>query len=115
MELVIGNVLRWGVALAATLGVLGVIAYLLAGHTEAADFRHFTGDAATGIPGIVSGVLARSPRALMQLGILLLIVTPIMRVALSLVAFGRERDRTYIAITALVLLLLLYGLIGGRL
>ncbi|MFI5235479.1 MAG: DUF1634 domain-containing protein [Gemmatimonadales bacterium] len=115
MELVIGNVLRWGVALAATVGVFGVVAFLFARGSDAAEFRHFSGDAATGIPAIVTGVLSGSPRALMQLGILLLIVTPIMRVALSLVAFVRERDRTYIAVTALVLLLLLYGLVGGQL
>ena len=47
-------------------------------------------------------------------GLLLLIATPVARVAFTLVAFILQRDRTYIAITALVLALLLYALVLGR-
>jgi uncharacterized membrane protein len=44
-----------------------------------------------------------------------LIATPIMRVALSLLGFGKQRDWTYVLVTATVLTLLLYSLCGGRL
>jgi uncharacterized membrane protein len=47
------------------------------------------------------------------LGLLLLIATPIARVAFSLVAFMLERDRTYVVITAIVLTILLYSLVSG--
>jgi uncharacterized membrane protein len=49
------------------------------------------------------------------LGLLLLVATPIARVALSLVAFMRQRDRRYVLITAIVLAILLFSLAGGRL
>ena len=114
MELVIGNILRWGVVIAAIVGALGVAGELIVRASVTPDFRHFSGDAATGLPAIVAGVLQARARAIMQLGIALLIATPIVRVALSLVAFARERDRTYVVITTVVLLLLLYGLLGGK-
>jgi uncharacterized membrane protein len=50
---------------------------------------------------------------MIQIGILLLIATPILRVAFSLIGFALERDRKYVMITAIVLTLLLCGLIGG--
>lgn len=114
MELVIGGILRWGVVIAAIVGALGVAGELIVRASSVPDFRRFSGDAATGLPGIVTGVLQGHSRAVMQLGIALLIATPIVRVALSLVAFARERDRTFVGITAVVLLLLLYGLLGGQ-
>ena len=51
-------------------------------------------------------------RAIIQLGLLLLIATPVARVAFSLVAFLRERDRAYVLITSFVLALLLVSLAG---
>ena len=61
---------------------------------------------------MIGGVLALDPRAVIQLGLLLLIATPIARVAFSLLAFIRQRDRTYVVITAIVLAVLLYSLTG---
>ena len=49
-----------------------------------------------------------------KLGLLVLIATPIARVACTLVAFALQRDRTYVGITAIVLALLLYGLVLGK-
>jgi len=49
-----------------------------------------------------------------QLGLVLLIATPMVRVALTLVAFLWQRDRLYVCITAFVLALLVYGLFWGR-
>ncbi|MGH7591827.1 MAG: DUF1634 domain-containing protein, partial [Gemmatimonadales bacterium] len=113
MELVIGSILRWGVVVAAIVGALGVAGEIMVRAAATPDFRHFTGDAAIGLPAIISGVAQGHARAIMQVGIALLIATPIVRVALSLVAFARERDRTYVVITMMVLALLLYGLLGG--
>ena len=46
-------------------------------------------------------------------GVVLLIATPIARVALTLVAFAVRKDRLYALISAVVLALLAYGLLGG--
>ena len=63
--------------------------------------------------GIVRGAFAGQPLAIVQLGLVLLIATPVARVAFTLVAFVVQRDRTYVAITAIVLALLLFGLVFG--
>jgi uncharacterized membrane protein len=59
-------------------------------------------------------VLALDSRSIIQFGLLMLIVTPILRVAFTWVAFVVQRDRVYIVITTIVLVLLLYGLLSGR-
>lgn len=114
MELIIGNILRWGVLVAAIVGLVGVVMLVAAAGGEAENFRHFSAKAATGLPAIVAGVTRGHGRGVMELGLALLLLTPIVRVALSLVAFARERDRTYVLLTAVVLVLLLYGLAGGK-
>ena len=64
--------------------------------------------------GIFRGVAALDSLAIVQLGLVMLIATPVLRVAFTLVAFAIQRDRTYVFVTALVLALLLYGLLYGR-
>jgi uncharacterized membrane protein len=49
---------------------------------------------------------------MIQLGLLFLIATPVARVAFSVYAFMRERDKTYVIITLIVLAILLYSLFG---
>src|SRR5215471_1886677 len=65
-------------------------------------------------PGsILQGVLEGRGRAVIQLGLLLLISTPVTRVAFSVFAFERQRDWTYVGITLVVLAILVYSLAGG--
>jgi len=52
---------------------------------------------------------------LIQLGLLLLLATPVARVAFSVVAFLLQRDRLYVLVTLIVLGILLYSIAGGRL
>ena len=49
---------------------------------------------------------------MMQLGLVLLIATPVARVAFSVVAYALQRDRAYVAITLIVLAVLLFSLLG---
>ena len=60
------------------------------------------------------GLLHLDGQAVIVAGLLLLVVTPVTRVAVSLVAFATERDRTYVSITALILLLLLLSFALGN-
>ena len=50
--------------------------------------------------------------AIIQFGLLLLIATPIARVAVSLIGFALERDRTYVVVTSIVLAILIYSVVG---
>ena len=54
-----------------------------------------------------------TPAGLLTLGILVLILTPVARVALSVAYFAREKDPTYVLITVVVLANLLLGLTLG--
>jgi uncharacterized membrane protein len=55
----------------------------------------------------------KEPTGIMALGVLVLIATPVVRVAFALVAFALERDRLYAAMSAVVLGLLACGLVFG--
>jgi uncharacterized membrane protein len=51
--------------------------------------------------------------ALIQVGTLLMIATPVARVVFAVYAFGRRRDGLYFGVSCAVLTLLLYGLFFG--
>lgn len=74
-------------------------------------------DADTMYPHTIGDVFAQVSRgrgqAIVMLGVLLLIATPVARVALSVVVFALERDRLYVTITLIVLLLLLMSFVLG--
>ena len=115
LELVIGTLLRTGVIVAASVATLGGIVYLARHGTEPAFYGVFRGEPQDlrSVHGVVHDALAGSGRAVIQLGLLLLIATPIARVAFTLFAFARMHDLRYVVITAVVLALLTYSLIGG--
>lgn len=116
VEQIIGRLLQGGVLLAAAVVIVGGAALVSQYGRFHADFAVFHGETEglRSIGGIVRGVGGFDSRAIVQLGLVLLIATPVARVALTLVAFLVQRDRLYVAITAVVLALLLYGLIWGR-
>ena len=117
VEQLIGRLLQAGVLLAALVVVVGGV-LLLAQHGGDAvpSYAVFRGqpEFLTSIGAIAAAARAGNSAAIVQLGLLLLIATPIARVAFTLVAFALQRDRTYVAITMVVLALLLYGLLYGK-
>lgn len=110
----IGVLLRAGVILAATVALVGGVVYVLHYGGTAVDYTKFRGvpPGLNSIHGVVAGALTLHSRWIIQLGLLLLIATPVARVALSLAAFALQRDRTYMVVTGIVLTLLLYSLLG---
>ena len=111
----LGNLLRAGVFIATIVVAAGGILYLARHGFEVADRRVFRGepDELRSIAGIIRGTFAGQAPAIVQLGLLLLIATPVARVALSLVAFVLQRDRVYVIVTTIVLALLVFSLTGG--
>ena len=116
VEQVVGRLLQLGVLVAAAVVLVGGAMLLARDGGARADYHEFRGPSPGlgTLGGIVRGALALDSRAVVQLGLVLLIATPVARVALTLVAFLLQRDRVYAAITALVLALLLYGLVWGK-
>jgi len=64
---------------------------------------------------VVAGLAELRGSAIVMLGLLILIATPVARVAVSILVFLEERDRTYAAITSIVLLLLILSFVVGTL
>ncbi len=116
LDNVVGNLLRAGVSLAAAVVLAGGIVYLLRHGAEMPAYHVFRGEPSDlrSVPGIWQDVLAGRGRGIIQLGLLLLIATPVARVAYLVYAFARQQDRLYCAIALVVLLLLMYGFTGGK-
>ena len=110
----VSTTLRGGLLLAALIVTIGGGAHLLQHGGDPVAYAVFRGEPRSlrTIPGILDGATRGAPLAVIQLGVLLLIATPIARVALSLIGFQREGDRRYVAITGIVLTILLFSLVG---
>jgi uncharacterized membrane protein len=116
VEQLIGRLLQFGVLLAAVVVLAGAILLLAQHGGGRVSYGEFRGEpeALRSLGGIVRGVFTGDSIAIVQFGLLLLILTPVARVALTLVAFLLQRDRTFVVVTTIVLALLLYGLLLGR-
>ena len=115
MEVILGNLLRTGVMISAAVVLWGACIYLFRHWHEAADYRIFRGEPSDfrTIPGVIESARGWHGRGWIQLGLLLLIATPVVRVAFSIVGFSIERDRLYVGFTCVVLAILLYSLLGS--
>lgn len=115
LEIAMGNMLRIGVTLAALVVLAGGILYLTHTHGPAPDYSHFAGPGPSSHLGsIVASAVRLDSRSLIQLGILLLIATPVCRVAFGVVGFALLRDRFYAAVSAAVLAVLLFSFLSKR-
>lgn len=114
IEEFLGQLLRAGVGLAALVVLAGGIMYLKSAPSAVPDYTIFRGQPQelTSLHETVQGSADFKPLAIIQLGLLLLIATPVARVAFSILGFAMERDWLYIGVTLIVLFLLLYSLTG---
>lgn len=115
MDQIMAVLLRSGVSLAAGLVFIGGIVYLSRHDLPAINYRVFQGEPQElrTVSGILREAATFHGRGLIQLGLLVLIATPVARVLFSVLAFVYEKDWTYVAITMIVLALLCYSLFGG--
>jgi uncharacterized membrane protein len=115
MEVILGNLLRAGVLLSGAVVLAGACVYLSRHAHDTADYRIFRGEPSEfrTIPGVLRSVMNGRGRGLIQLGLLLLIATPIARVAFSIAGFAVEGDRMYVVFTVIVLVILLFSLLGS--
>jgi uncharacterized membrane protein len=112
LEIAIGRMLQIGVLLAATVVFIGGVLYLRQETGPRPDYSHFTGVAERfrSPVEIVPNALHGRARSIIQLGLLILIATPIARVALAAIGFLFERDHLYVCVSLIVLAVLLYSL-----
>ena len=117
METFIGNLLRAGVLSSALIVAIGAAVYLVRHGHSPTSYRTFQSEPPNlrTVSGIFREALALRGRGIIQLGLLLLIATPVARVAFSIFGFAEEHDRLYVIVASIVLLILAYGLIGSAL
>jgi uncharacterized membrane protein len=115
MDVVIGNLLRFGVVVSAVVVLVGGILYLARNGRSPTDYRVFRGEPSElrSVGGILRDAVTLNGRGVIQLGLLLLIATPVARVAFSIFGFAEEHDHMYVVIASIVLLVLACSLIGS--
>ena len=115
IEGIVGNLLRAGVLLSALVVLVGAFVYLIRHGRSPADYHIFHGEPANfrSLSGIVHEALHGRGRGIIQLGLVMLIATPVARVAFAVWGFAEEHDRMYVAFTLIVLAVLLYSLLGS--
>jgi uncharacterized membrane protein len=113
IENMMGRLLQAGVLLASAVVLIGGLLYLGAYAGIVKDYRTFTGEPASlrHPVELFRLLMTGDAAAIVQLGVLLLIATPIARVIFAAIGFAVERDRLYVAISLAVLAVLIFGLL----
>jgi uncharacterized membrane protein len=112
LERVISNLLRTGVLLSGLIVLLGGILYMIRHGNNPVAYAQFHAEAEIywSLRAILKPVVELKSQSIIELGLLLLIATPVARVVFCLIGFALERDRTYVAISAIVLIVLVFSL-----
>ncbi|WP_134090550.1 DUF1634 domain-containing protein [Olivibacter sp. XZL3] len=116
IQLIIGNLLRYGVWTALAVAALGGLIYLFNHEQELVHYGNFV-EKDVSIFALVEQTLKGAARVkgddIILLGILLLFLTPILRILFSLIAFLLEKDFLYVGITALVIAIICFSVFFG--
>jgi uncharacterized membrane protein len=121
LDVTISRVLRVGVILSLSLVLIGLFAMFLEEPTHLASHAdlHRLTDPGAAFPrsfrAVGAGVASLQGQAIVALGLLLLIATPIVRVIVSVVTYATQRDRIYVIVTSAVLFVLLMSFVLGHL
>jgi len=116
VEEIMGNLLRAGVALSAAVVSIGGVLYLFKYGGARPQYQLFRGEPSDlkSVGAVIHFAIAEHSRGIIQVGLLLLIATPVARVIFAVYAFARERDWLYVAVTVVVLAVLFCSLAWGR-
>ncbi len=113
MEMLMGNLLRYGVLISAIFVFTGSIIYLAQHGQEKPQYQHFLGEPYRFIhlKDIIADAFNGHAKSIIQFGLILLIATPIARIVFSIIGFFLEKDYLYVVITAIVLSIIILSLI----
>ena len=112
LEQLMGNLLRYGVLASLAVVLTGAVFYLFQHGGEQPSYRQFLGEPTrlTQIKQVWQTALQGRGRSIIQLGLFILIATPVARIVFSVIGYILERDWLYIIITLIVLGVILYSL-----
>ena len=111
----IGKVLRYGVVLSSAVMAAGLTLLLLAPPPGAPGSLQGLLDTNFGKPtlnaaALIGGITGGNPISVLQLGTLILLATPLARVAASALLFLRDGDPLYVGVAVLVMATLLVAI-----
>jgi uncharacterized membrane protein len=113
----IGLVLRYGVVASFALVALGSVLLFLEGQTgyyqmgTAEQLFDAQNMFLIGLAPLIHGVASAKPYAIIDLGLVVLLATPVARVVISIFLFADEKRYAFVAITATVLAILLLSML----
>lgn len=112
MEIIMGNLLRLGVLLSALIVASGGVIFLLEHGGELQQYHSFASEPRRlrDLSDIWKTAFQGRGRSLIQLGLLILIATPIARIIFSVIGYLLERDYLYVLITLVVLCVIFFSL-----
>jgi len=115
IEVFIGKLLRACVIVTSLVVITGAAIYLPGSLATEVSYAKFHGEPAMfrSVAGILRDAATGDGHAIVEAGLLLLVLTPILRVAFSVFAFAHEKDYLYVGLTLIVLGLLVFSLVGG--
>lgn len=115
--LVIGLVLKWGVTISSTLIAAGSILMFVDGQTGypasglVGQLTSKYSGLPLGVASVIQGASALKPFAIIDMGLLVLLATPILRVAISIPLFTIEKRVSFVVITSVVLTILMLSVL----
>jgi uncharacterized membrane protein len=114
IEYYMGMLLITGVITASIVVLIGAVIYLFQNPYLTDNYHKFAGEPERlrNLRQILAGAIHFRGRALIQLGLVLLIATPVARVIFAVIGFTIEKDKMYTAVSLLVLLILLISIFG---
>lgn len=107
-----GNLLRFGVLASMLVVFTGAAFYLIQHGKDAPSYRQFHGEPKrlTEVKDVWQTAMQGRGRSIIQLGLFILIATPIARIVFSVIGYILEKDYLYILITLVVLSVIIYSL-----
>ena len=116
VEQIIGNILKIAIIIAAIIVLAGGILYMIQNGGNQPEYHVFKGEPKSlrTISGILKELLNLDGLGIIQVGLLILIGTPVARVIFSVLAFILQRDSIYVVVTLIVLTVLIYSILGGH-
>lgn len=115
-QYIIGNLLRYGVWTSLSVAFIGGIVYLFGHSTDIENYSVFHENDRNifeVISAVYNGAIQGNGESLIFVGIILLFLTPVLRVILSLFSFLLEKDYLYVGITLIVILIILISVSFG--
>lgn len=112
IEVSLGKLLRTGVLISLATVILGGVLNLLRHGHEPVTWEKFNGEPAAlrSFSGIAEAAFAAQGKGIIQLGLILLVAVPVLRVAVSILVYAQKRDFAFVGITLLVLIILCYSI-----